>query len=95
MPDIIRFCAIEKMIAGLSLNHDASESEMQFFGAEQIESLISEYDLDVDYFVAGSSEKLQQSIKNIAIGKKLWHWFLLAALAFVIIEIGLIRFVWE
>ncbi len=85
----------EKMIAGLSLNHDASESEMQFFGAEQIESLISEYDLDVDYFVAGSSEKLQQSIKNIAIGKKLWHWFLLAALAFVIIEIGLIRFVWE
>jgi hypothetical protein len=81
-----------EMIAGLAINHDASESEMEFLGAEQIESLISEYDLDVDYFMSGSSEKLKQSIQNIAVGKKLWHWFLLAALAFVILEILLIRF---
>jgi hypothetical protein len=81
----------DDLIAGLAINHDASESEMQFLGVEQIESLISEYNLDVDYFKSGSAEKLQQSIKNIAVGKKLWHWFLLAALAFIIIEIALIR----
>jgi len=83
----------DETIAGLAINHDASESEMQFLNSEQIESLISEYDLDVEYFVAGSSDKLQNSIQQIAVGKKLWHWFLLAALIFIIIEIALIRFV--
>ncbi|MEA1873566.1 MAG: BatA domain-containing protein [Bacteroidota bacterium] len=87
-----RITRADETIAGLAINHDASESEMQFLNSERIESLISEYDLDVDYFVAGSFEKLQQSIQNIAVGKKLWHWFLLAALVFIIIEIALIRF---
>lgn len=75
----------------LSLNYNRDESKLDFFKAEELISQIKKYSLLHTEVIHGQSES-SAIIGEIQGGKKLWKYFLILALAFLVTEAAIIRF---
>ncbi len=81
----------DEEVDGVSVNVDSKESDLAYFTSEEVQVLINEYGLDVQYTAAGKSFNLGSNLQILSLGKSLWQWFVLAALFFLLCEILLIR----
>lgn len=78
----------ERLIA---LNHENNESEMDFYSPEELRKAFSD-NPNVTVFDNLLDGDFVQSFADNNLGKSLWKYFIYAALAFLLIEILLVRF---
>jgi hypothetical protein len=79
---------IERLIA---LNHENNESEMAFYSPEELREAFAG-NPNVTVFDNLLDGDFVQSFADNNLGKSLWKYFIYAALAFLLIEISLVRF---
>ncbi len=79
-------------VAGLAFNYDRSESEMIFHTPEELRSIVADRQLSAVQVLESAGRPLAQSLAEMSRGVQLWKWFVLAALAFLLVETLLLRF---
>lgn len=79
-------------VSGLSFNYDRKESEMSFLTAEVLEQLVIDNRLSGVKILEPAGKPFAQALADMSRGIQLWKWFVLAALAFLLTEIVLLRF---
>ena len=75
----------------LAFNHGNQESAMNFYSADELRKAFSNQP-NVEVFDSIQDGDFVQVLEQENLGKSLWKYFLLAALAFLLIEAGLVRF---
>ena len=73
----------------LALNFDRKESDMKFFNAPQLKEQYSQANVNV---VNGANAEVATVVKELDRGTSLWKLCLILALAFLALEIALLRF---
>jgi Aerotolerance regulator N-terminal len=75
----------------LALNHGNRESAMDFYSAEDLRRTFAGQK-NVEVFDSIKDGDFVQVLQQENLGTSLWKYFLLAALGFLLIEVGLVRF---
>ncbi|MFD2574303.1 BatA domain-containing protein [Spirosoma soli] len=75
----------------LAFNHGNQESAMDFYSADELRRVFANQP-NVEVFDSIQDGDFVQILEQENLGKSLWKYFLLAALAFLLIEVGLVRF---
>ncbi|QJW88805.1 hypothetical protein HNV11_05115 [Spirosoma taeanense] len=75
----------------LAFNHGNQESAMEFYSADELRRAFASQP-NVEVFDSIQDGDFVQVLEQENLGKSLWKYFLLAALAFLLIEVGLVRF---
>ena len=75
----------------LAFNHGNQESEMDFYSADELRRTFANQP-NVEVFDSIQDGDFVQVLEQENLGKSLWKYFLLAALAFLLLEVGLVRF---
>lgn len=75
----------------IALNHESSESEMSYYTPEELRKAFASYP-NVTVYDNILDGDFVQSFADNNLGKSLWKYFIYAALAFLLIEILLVRF---
>lgn len=73
----------------LALNFDRKESDMKFFNAAQLKEQYGQSNVNI---VNGANAEVATVVKELDRGTPLWKWCLLLTLAFLAVEIALLRF---
>jgi len=79
-------------IKGLSYNYNRKESLLSFFDADEVNKLIEGKGLKTFSVIKNPNKTLTELILEYNQGKRLWKWFLIAALLFLGIEVLILRF---
>jgi len=79
-------------LQALAFNYNRLESGLEFFTNEDIEKSIGDNNLISFKSLVASEKSLTASVAEISGNVKLWKLFIIFALAFIAIEIALIRF---
>ncbi|MCL2327977.1 MAG: BatA and WFA domain-containing protein [Bacteroidetes bacterium] len=82
----------DSTIAYVSFNYDRSESQAEFFSADEITQLLQSYQLSNASLINASHENLEQNVRSLDGDTELWRWFVLVALLCLIGEVFIIRF---
>jgi hypothetical protein len=77
-------------LMGLSYNYSRKESSAEFFSNDEINNQIKEN--QHIQLIESSSQEFSEIMQDINTGRQLWKLFIILALMFVFIEIGIIRF---
>ncbi len=72
-----------------SFNYNRNESQMQFLSADELKENTASLQPRV---ISSSNNSVANQLREIEQGAKLWKWFILAALLFLLAETLLIRF---
>lgn len=75
----------------LAFNHGNEESSMDFYSADELRRAFANQP-NVEVFDSIQDGDFVQVLEQENLGKSLWKYFLLAALAFLLVEVGLVRF---
>lgn len=75
----------------LALNHDNQESKMDFYTSDELSQLLGNQK-NISVMSDLNDGDFMKTFQENNIGKSLWKYFIIAALAFLLIEILLIRF---
>ena len=75
----------------LAFNHGNQESTMDFYSADELRRAFASQP-NVEVFNSIQDGDFVQVLEQENLGKSLWKYFLLGALAFLLIEVGLVRF---
>ncbi|WP_080238978.1 BatA domain-containing protein [Spirosoma rigui] len=75
----------------LAFNHGNKESSMDFYSPDELRQAFSSQP-NVEVFDSVQDGDFVQVLEQENLGKSLWKYFLLAALAFLLLEVGLVRF---
>jgi len=75
----------------LAFNHGNAESAMQFYSADELRRVFASKP-NVEVFDSIQDGDFVQVLEQENLGKSLWKYFLLAALGFLLLEVGLVRF---
>lgn len=75
----------------LAFNHGNAESVMDFYSAEELRRIFAGQP-NVEVFDSIQDGDFVEVLEQENLGKSLWKYFLLAALGFLLIEVGLVRF---
>lgn len=75
----------------LAFNHGNRESAMDFYSATELRRAFANQP-NVEVFDSIQDGDFVQVLEQQNLGKSLWKYFLLAALGFLLLEIGLVRF---
>ncbi|GAB4046492.1 BatA domain-containing protein [Spirosoma litoris] len=75
----------------LAFNHGNEESAMDFYSADELRKAFANQP-NVEVFDSIQDGDFVQVLEQENLGKSLWKYFLLAALAFLLVEAGLVRF---
>ncbi|UHG90190.1 BatA domain-containing protein [Spirosoma oryzicola] len=75
----------------LAFNHGNKESVMDFYSANELRRAFANQP-NVEVFDSIQDGDFVQVLEQENLGRSLWKYFLLAALAFLLIEVGLVRF---
>lgn len=75
----------------LAFNHGNQESIMNFYSADELRRAFANQPT-VEVFDSIQDGDFVQALEQENLGKSLWKYFLLAALAFLLAEVGLVRF---
>jgi len=81
-----------KTIAGISFNYDRKESGLSCFEPQQLEMKAEEYNLSNFTTIESQGDVFSHALTEINEGEKLWKLCIIFALAFLGIEILLLRF---
>jgi hypothetical protein len=81
----------DSAIWGFSVNAERTESDNLFYSAAQIDSLFAASKLQHFHLDNASGDKLTRNVVHFTGGVKLWYYFILAALFFILAEIVIIR----
>ena len=76
---------------GVSFNYNRSESDMKYFSANELISMLNKKEIKHIRVLAQSQKAVGQSISELNKGKQLWKYFVLAMLLFLLGEVLLIR----
>jgi hypothetical protein len=79
-------------VQGLSFNYDRTESEMAFNSPDELKGIIADRQLSGAAVLETAGKPFAQSLADLSRGIQLWKWFVLAALAFLLAEVLLLRF---
>lgn len=82
----------EDTLKGFGFNYNRLESAMDYTSAEKIREMIRLYGLDQFRVLDDRGKNLSETIKDMNQGKRLWKLFIIFALAFLALEIILLRF---
>lgn len=75
----------------LAFNHGNRESAMDFYSADDLRRAFANQP-NVEVFDSIQDGDFVQVLEQENLGKSLWKYFLLGALAFLLLEVGLVRF---
>jgi hypothetical protein len=75
----------------LAFNHGNQESAMSFYSADELRKAFANQS-NVEVFDSIQDGDFVQVLEQENLGKSLWKYFLLAALACLLLEVGLVRF---
>ncbi|GAB3042599.1 BatA domain-containing protein [Spirosoma pulveris] len=75
----------------LAFNHGNQESTMSFYSADELRKVFASQS-NVEIFDSIQDGDFVQVLEQENLGKSLWKYFLIAALAFMLLEVGLVRF---
>jgi hypothetical protein len=78
-------------VNGLSFNYSRVESEMVFSSVAEIEKYIADNNLSNVRLINPGDKPLQNTLLELSHGIRLWRWFVLAALVFLMMETLLLR----
>lgn len=78
-------------IMGLSVNYDRKESNLDYYTNKELKDLIETHSLSSFSILEGQQQQITESIKEFNQGRQLWKLFLIFALAFILLEVLLIR----
>jgi hypothetical protein len=81
----------DQTLMGLSVNYDRKESNLDYFSNKELKDLIENNSLSTFSMLEGQQQKITESIKEHNTGRQLWKLFLWFALAFILAEVFLIR----
>ena len=81
-------------LMGISFNYNRSESQLKFFSADELISLLKKKQISHIRVLAQSQKAVGQAISELNKGKQLWKYFVLAALLFLLGEVLLLR-IWK
>ena len=76
----------------LSFNYSRKESQLDFYSAEELKTILKSNQYRNFQLIEPSEQSFTETLKELNHGKQLWKHFLLLALAFLLIEIAIIRF---
>lgn len=79
------------VLKGLAFNFDRKESDMNFYTKDDLQKQIDEKNIKNMLVIEPNEKTLTNVLQEATDGKKLWKLFLLLALAFLAIEILIIR----
>ena len=79
-------------VRGIAFNYNRSESEMNFYTTEELDDLLADKGLSYLQIVETGGKPFVQTLSEISQGIRLWRWFVLSALAFLLAEVLLLRF---
>ncbi|MCB0782451.1 MAG: hypothetical protein KDC03_23430, partial [Flavobacteriales bacterium] len=80
-------------IAILALDLSRKEGDLSAYTADELKEILVQRELTTISVLEKSGNELAASLKDLGQGPKLWKWFILAALIFLILEILLIRII--
>ena len=80
-----------KRVMGISFNYNRSESDMKYFSAGELISMLDKKEIKHIRVLAQSQKPVGQSISELNKGKQLWKYFVLATLLILLVEVLLIR----
>ncbi|GAB3547517.1 BatA domain-containing protein [Spirosoma fluminis] len=75
----------------LAFNHGNQESAMNFYSADELRRAFANQP-NVEVFDSIQDGDFVQVLEQENLGKSLWKYFLIAALGFLLLEVGLVRF---
>ena len=75
----------------LAFNHGNQESVMNFYSADELRKSFANQP-NVEVFDSIQDGDFVQVLEQENLGKSLWKYFLVGALAFLLVEVGLVRF---
>ena len=79
-------------LKGISFNYDNKESELTFFTVEEIKEILNGAGINNIKVLESKDKPFVQTLSELSQGKKLWKWFMIFALAFLLAEVLLLRF---
>jgi hypothetical protein len=82
----------EDPVRGISFNYDRAESAMRFYTRNELDQIIDNQNLYTTKIVESSGKPFVQTLSELNMGIKLWRWFVLLALLFLLAESLLLRF---
>ena len=82
----------EEEAGGLSFNYDRRESLLASYDIGALRDLLSDYQLHGIHIMDTHNRSLGQLMQEMEYGMALWHWCLLFALGFMLLEVLLLRF---
>lgn len=82
----------ETAIQAVSFNYDRRESLLTSYHTDSLKQILQQHDLNRIRILDASPQAFEGSMKQLTQGRHLWRWFLIAALAFILLEIILLRF---
>ncbi len=81
----------EEDVTGLAFNYSREESEMKFLNKEQLQEIVQSSALE-NFQIVDVNKGGGESIQSLSEGTKLWKWFVLGAILFLLVEVLLLRF---
>ncbi|MFZ5430725.1 MAG: BatA domain-containing protein [Bacteroidota bacterium] len=82
----------DEVRGAISLNYDRRESDFRFFNFSQLQSEVEKFHLKYTAAIQNQDGRFSDVFEEITRGKKLWKWFIIAALFFIIAEAAIARF---
>ncbi|MCB2377580.1 BatA domain-containing protein [Hymenobacter sp. BT635] len=83
----------DKVVATLALNIDKAESELAYYSANDLRQLIGPNRPNVQVYESTTNRSVAAHYKALRVGTPLWRYCLLLALACLLAEVLLLRFV--
>lgn len=79
------------IISGFSFNYPREESNLDSYSIDEVQAIITQNNLTTFGIISGDTSELKNQIEELDEGKKLWLWLIIAALAFLILEVLLMK----
>ncbi|MEE4178189.1 MAG: BatA domain-containing protein [Bacteroides sp.] len=82
----------ETLVRGLSFNYDRRESVSEVYSGEELKALLQDQGISQAQVIETSESGLGKALEQASLGRQLWKLFLLLALAALLAETLLLRF---
>jgi hypothetical protein len=79
-------------LSGISFNYNRSESDLKYYTSDELSNNLEKEGLTHIKVIAESKKAVGEAINELNLGKRLWKYFVWAALFFLLGEVLLIRF---
>ncbi|MEI6747841.1 MAG: BatA domain-containing protein [Bacteroidota bacterium] len=81
----------DQKVMGLSYNYNRSESDLKYFTSNELSQMLEKEEIKNIRVLAESNKAVGEAITELNLGKRLWKYFVFAALLFLLTEVILIR----